>query len=104
MAQQGHWLTISQYSNYRDISISSVRRYIKSKKVISKMRDGKYLIFVSHENYENKKNKNIDDKEMIISKLEETRKKMKILEEENLDLKMLVSIYEKNINRDDLIL
>ena len=47
-----YWLTINEYSQYRDISVSTIRRYIKNKSVVSKFENGKYLIKVSSEQYE----------------------------------------------------
>jgi hypothetical protein len=41
----GKWVTIQQYSVANNISVSTIRRHIKSKKLKSKLDDGKYLIF-----------------------------------------------------------
>lgn len=41
----GKWLTIQEFSNINNISISTIRRKIKSGKFKSKLVDGKYQIF-----------------------------------------------------------
>lgn len=50
----GHWLTINEYCTYRGISVSTVRRYIKSNAVVYKKADGKFFILVRFEKYQNK--------------------------------------------------
>ena len=91
---EGHWLTIPEYSAYRNKSVSTIRRYIKSNRVNYKLDDGKYLIFVSDQNYQNKKAA-IEKEEMELRfKVLELEAKIRSLEEENNDLRMLVNIYE----------
>ena len=91
---EGHWLTIPEYSDYREKSISTVRRYIKSNQVQHKLDDGKYYIFVSDENYQKKKNFQDKEEMGLRFKLMELESRVRSLEEENNDLKMLVQIYE----------
>ena len=90
----GHWLSISEYSNYRGVSVSSIRRYIKADRVKHKFEDGKYKIYVSDENYSLRVN--IKEKEELSLKLQlhELKDRIRLLEEENNDLRMLVDIYE----------
>ena len=93
------WLSLNDYSSYRDISISTIRRYIKNNQVKYKKEKGKYFIFVNQENYQKKQ----DQKENSLLSLkmhsEELKKKIKILEEENNDLKMLVQLYENQFSQ-----
>ncbi len=91
---EGHWLTIPEYSSYRDKSVSTIRRYIKSDRVKYKLDDGKYFIFVSHENYQNKQTSQEREDMELRFRLVELESKIRQLEEENNDLKMLVEIYE----------
>ncbi len=92
---EGHWLTIPEYSTYRNKSVSTIRRYIKSDQVKHKLEEGKYLIFVSDENYQNKKQV-LEKSDMELRfKLVELESKIRQLEEENNDLRMLVQIYEQ---------
>ncbi len=89
----GHWLTISEYSEYRQLSVSSIRRYIKSNKVIHKKENCKYFIFVSNDNLTMKESKVTTQKRLEILNL---NSQIKRLTEENNDMKMLIAIYEKN--------
>lgn len=92
---EGHWLTIPEYSTYRNKSVSTIRRYIKSQQVKYKFDDGKYLIHVTDENYQNKKQV-LEKNEMELRfKLVELESRIRQLEEENNDLKMLIKIYEQ---------
>ena len=93
---EGHWLTIPEYSSYRDKSVSTIRRYIKSERVKYKLEEGKYYIFVSDENYQNKQ-RSLEKEEMELRfRLVELESRIRQLEEENNDLKMLVQIYEND--------
>lgn len=97
---EGKWLSITDYSVYRNISISTVRRYIKANRVKFKKESGKYLIHVSDENYTLRVNKK--EKEELALKLElhELKDRIRLLEEENNDLKMLVQLYEGRLKRE----
>ena len=94
MEQKGIWLSILDYADYRGISISTIRRYIKASQVKYKKENGKYFIFVTDENYQRKRNS--QEKSQLSTKLEleELKRRIRILEEENNDLKMLVQLYE----------
>ena len=91
--EDGIWLTILEYANYREISVSTIRRYIKDNRVKTKKDDGKYLIWVNQENYSKRAG---NERELLELKFETQRlaDRVKLLEEENNDLKMLVNIYE----------
>lgn len=93
MTTDGIWLPIVEYSKYRGISISTTRRYIKNSQVVFKKDKGKFLIFVTEENY---LNSFPQDRESLSANLEIERLKneLKVYKEENNDLKMLVQLYE----------
>ncbi len=95
---QEKWLTIVEYSNFKKLSISTIRRYIKSNRIKYKMDDGKYLLYCP--NY-------VDDGELInkdlelISELEaenrglkQENKKLKI---ETHEMRMLIDLYESQL-------
>jgi len=92
----GVWLSILEYAQFKKISVSTIRRYIKSNRVNTKQIKGKFFIFVSHDRY--KKPIEVNDRELLKLKLEvqELKLKLKIIEEENNDLKMLVHLYEQS--------
>ncbi len=91
---KGIWLSILEYSNYRDLSISTVRRYIKADRVRYKKENGKFFIYAPAENVQKVSE---DKREVLALKMEVQRLEdfVKTLQEENNDLKMLVQIYEK---------
>lgn len=90
----GVWMSILEYASFKSISISTIRRYIKAGRVKTKKDDGKFYIYVSPEKI---KDKNSKDEAHLRVQLENERLKMKIksLEEELNDMKMLVQIYEQ---------
>ena len=90
---KGHWLTINEYAEYRDISISTIRRYIKSGRVQYKFENRKYYIYITEEQYQRRMlSKQQDSTALEIMALKEEIKRLK---EENSELKMLVDLYEK---------
>ena len=91
--EDGKWLSILDYSIFRGISVSTIRRYIKSSRVRFKKESGKYFIFVTTERYLKKAPLNVSN-EIDISELDDLRNQLRILKEENEDLKMLVHLYE----------
>jgi uncharacterized protein YlxW (UPF0749 family) len=82
------WLPIVQYAEFKNISITSVRRYIKASRVKYKKINGKYFVLARNFQFkETTNNKKINDLE----------DKIKRLQEENQELKMLISVYEKRL-------
>lgn len=98
MEQAGVWLPILEYARYRDISISTIRRMIKTDRVKSRLEDGKYFIFVAKERLDKKKH----EQEVLSQRLEELtlenehlKRLLKKREEELSELKMLLNVYEE---------
>lgn len=90
----GVWLTIADYSLYKKVSVSTIRRHIKTNILKYKEEDGKYFIYVA--SFERVKLK--EEEEVLRIKLEAELLKSQIrqLKEENNELRMLVDLYEKN--------
>jgi len=91
----GVWMSILEYASFKSISISTIRRYIKAGRVKTKKDGGKFFIYVSPEKI---REKNSKEEAYLELQLENERLKMKIksLEEEMNDMKMLVQIYEQS--------
>ncbi len=92
------WLTITEYSNYKDLSVSTIRRYIKSNRVKYKMEDGKYYIFCPNFREDSfvvdvQEDSHIE-LEAKIKKLEQENRKLKI---ETHEMKMLIDLYEAQL-------
>ena len=89
---EGVWLSINEYSRYKDISISTTRRHIKNNIIRYKEENGKYFILInSIEKLKFREEEELMKKNIEI---EELKFKLRKLEEENNELKMLVTIYE----------
>lgn len=74
----GHWLPILEYAHKKKKSISTVRRYIKANILKHKIEDGRYYIWTSEKNLG-------------------LTPEIKLLLEENNELKMLVKLYEEKL-------
>ena len=98
------WLSIFEYSKKTGKSISTIRRYIKSKRVVSQLIDGKFYIF---ENTDGINNVQADSLEDQMFKLEKQvgflKKQLVVAQEEISELKMLVNLYEKQISQKSVI-
>ncbi|MBL7665393.1 MAG: hypothetical protein JNM93_09680 [Bacteriovoracaceae bacterium] len=92
------WLSVVEYSNFKKISVSSIRRYIKANRVKHKLENGKYYIlcsnFVDETQIINEDLEIINDLEAENKKL---RKQIQTLKEETHEMRMLIEIYEKQI-------
>lgn len=96
----GVWMSILEYAQFKSISISTIRRYIKAERVKTKKENGKFYIHVSPEKI---KERNHSEETQLRIQLENEQLKTKIilLEEELNDLKMLVQIYEQSKQRQE---
>ncbi len=93
-----NWVTITEYSAHKNLSISTIRRYIKQNKIESKFSDGKYYIW---------SDTNSNDVKIIAPSFYENeistlKLKLKQLEEENNEYKMLVKLYESEKRIEEL--
>lgn len=94
MNQEGIWLSILDYANVKKVSISTIRRSIKSGHVKHKEENGKYFIWT--------KEIALQKEELSLKlEIEFLKKRNRELEEEVNDLKMLLSVYE-NRHVDEL--
>lgn len=91
-ANDGVWLSITDYSSYKKVSISTIRRHIKNNILKHKEENGKYFIYVPS----NDRVKLREEEEILRIKLELEllRTKVRQLGEENNELRMLVDLYE----------
>lgn len=99
-ATEGVWLSINDYSRYKNVSISTIRRHIKNNIVKHKEENGKYFIYVPS----SEKLKLREEEELLKVKLEAEllRTQIRQLREENNELKMLVELYEKQNNKHQI--
>ena len=94
MVEEGNWLTIVDYSQEFNISISTIRRRIKSERIIYEMRDGRYYLWTG-----NNRPKTIDDQLVIKLKQEISLLKDRLRQEreEKTELQMLLSTIDKKL-------
>lgn len=90
MDTQKRWISIVEYAKTANLSISTVRRRIKDKKVVFKKQNGKFYIFCNLPTF------NVEENsfKMIKSLREENRKLRELLSEQT----MLIDLYEKKLN------
>lgn len=99
-ATEGVWLSITDYSRYKNVSISTIRRHIKNNILKYKEENGKYFIYVSSTDRLRMR----EDEELLKLKLELEliRSQNRQLREENNELKMLVELYEGQSKKVEL--
>ncbi|MCY4643625.1 MAG: hypothetical protein OXB88_03315 [Bacteriovoracales bacterium] len=88
------WIDINEYSRIFEISISTIRRRIKSSKLESQKKNGKYLIKVLTDQLIKKDTKKNDSNNAAKMENEKLKKRIKILKQEIQDFKILIDIYE----------
>lgn len=100
-ANEGVWLSINDYSRYKNVSISTIRRHIKNNILKHKEENGKYFIYVPS----TERVRLREDEELLKIKLEVEllRTQVRQLREENNELKMLVDIYERQNNKTSTV-
>lgn len=85
------WLPIVDYATKTGLSISTIRRRIRSRAIQSQMRDGKYFIQFGDENQGGKNEPSFS--EDYVKGLSD---RIEQLQEENAELRMLVEILTRN--------
>ncbi len=90
----GVWLSITDYSVYKKVSISTIRRHLKSNILKHKEEDGKYFIYVA--NLDRVKLKEEEEILRIKLECELLKSQLREMKEENAELRMLVDLYEQN--------
>ena len=91
MKKDGAWLPIIDYAKLKGVSISTIRRRIKASRLLFKKEEGKFFIFVDARIIESE---NTSLQKLRLEK-DFLQNKLKKLQEENEDLKMLVQLYER---------
>lgn len=99
-ATEGVWLSINDYSRFKRVSISTIRRHIKNNILKYKEENGKYFIYVHSS--DRLRQREEDETLKVRFEIEKLKSEIKSLREENNELKMLVELYERN-NSHNLI-
>lgn len=120
--ESAHWLSLANYSSKYDVSISTLRRRIKTSAVEFKLHDGKYFLLDSgppsqeehHYPIQNSQNIRQHEEEPVLTSaskllgelkkaytsiLQDKEEQIIHLKEETSDLKMLVRVLEHDNER-----
>ena len=92
------WVDINEYSRIKNISVSSIRRYIKANRVKWKKTDGKYLIRISESLVSHCEDRETElERELLRYKLEnqELHARLMTMAEQCAEMKMLIELYEQ---------
>lgn len=97
MITEGIWLSITDYSRYKNLSISTIRRHIKQNVLKYREDKGKYFVYVPSM----ERVKLREEEELLRARLEIEllRTQLRDLQEENNELKMLVQLYESGTSQ-----
>src|SRR4051794_8168490 len=85
----GAWLPLMEYSIRKGISLSTLRRYIKAKKIEFRIESGRYLLFDDTADASESQSGDA----ALVSRLEQD---LKHAREEIAELKTLIALYEES--------
>jgi hydrogenase maturation factor len=91
-ATDGVWLSINDYSRYKSVSVSTIRRHIKNDILRHREEEGKYLIYVP--SMERIKLREEEEVLRLRLEVEMMKRQLRELRDENNELRMLVDLYE----------
>ncbi len=89
----GHWLPLVEYSAKRGVSLSTLRRQIKARKLRYRLDEGKYFIF----DEELLLDDGVDREELHAEEMAELRKEIIKIKKELAEFKMLLALYEEKL-------
>lgn len=109
LSGQQNWIPILDYAVLKGVSTSTLRRYIKAKKIPFKIENGRYLLLadaaapeVQHKNQVMKwDNATTHEGVSLFGRVRELEEKLLHAQEQISELKMLVAIYEEKLSQTD---
>lgn len=93
VSESGHWIKLSDAAQMLQVSEITLRRRVKSGKVKSEIRDGKYYVFIKNSQYKEKKNDLINFENYLLEKEIE----LKELKKQISDQKILIDALENKL-------
>ena len=94
--KEGTWLSINDYSRFKNISISTIRRRLRAGHLKSRMIDAKYEIFTPV-NIQEINSSNEDKLFLLIEENQRIKKENLEMKEKISELEMLVNLYEHKL-------
>lgn len=93
------WIPLIQYANERGVSLSTLRRHIKAKKIEFKIENGRYLIFDENFTAPPMDIRSVSAPATPVTQLESVHLKadLRKAREEIVELKTLIALYEEKI-------
>ncbi|MGK5081999.1 hypothetical protein WDW37_01745 [Bdellovibrionota bacterium FG-1] len=95
MSPEIEWLPLMEYAIKSGVSLSTLRRYIKANKILYKVENGRYLLSFSEKPF-HAPERDLDVKRETDAQT--MRLQLLAAQEEIAELKMLVAIYEEQLN------
>lgn len=93
--QKGNWFKLHDAAELLSVSEITLRRKIKTGKIKSELREGKYFVFLSEKQYKEKKQEIHEIEKYLLEKEEE----IKNLKTQLLDQKILINALEEKIKQ-----
>lgn len=103
-SQEEQWIPILDYAVLRGVSTSTLRRYIKAKKIQYKVENGRYLLRADAHTAKAATRINWDSVSpnamdmSVYTRVRELEEKLTKAQEQITELKMLVAIYEEKLS------
>ena len=94
MNEAGHWIKLNDAAQMLQVSEITLRRKLKSGKIKSEIRDGKYFVFIKDTEYKEKKNDLINFEHYLAEKEIELRELKKLIN----DQIILIDALENKLN------
>jgi hypothetical protein len=92
--EPGHWIKLNDAAQILQVSEITLRRKLKSGKIKSETRDGKYYVFIKESEYKEKKNDLIHFESYLAEKEIELRE----LKKQISDQRILIDALENQLN------
>ena len=92
--EPGHWIKLNDAAQMLQVSEITLRRKLKSGKIKSEIREGKYYVFIKESEYKEKKNDLINFEQYLAEKELELRELRKQIN----DQKILIDALESQLN------
>ena len=92
--QSGDWLPLIDYAAQRGVSLSTLRRHIKSKKIRYRIENGKYLVYADEPV---KGNGHTAEPDTLRHRVDRLELELKMAQEQITEMKMLIALYEERI-------
>jgi len=114
MLGRGQWLSLMDYAQRKEISLSTLRRYIKANKVTYKLENGRYLLLDEAESqmiapvqaggpgfdsFVEKFSQQHSDRVALLDQLKSTQCELQKTKKEVAELKTLIAYYEERLRK-----